>query len=109
MVGEGGDLLLRQVFKVVSRPLAGRLAPLASDRPDADRRRCIIDCDVALIGGTTPEHYRDSQSILDFEFSPEEMLVLDTVSAPAPIYPTNFLDLFCCKDSEFYGGLRVQK
>jgi aryl-alcohol dehydrogenase-like predicted oxidoreductase len=64
------------------------------------------NCDVALVGGTCPEHYRDTVKIMDFELSAEDMDALNTVSTPPFCYPTNFLDLFCRKESEFYGGLR---
>jgi hypothetical protein len=37
------------------------------------------------------------------------MDALNAVSTLPPCYPTNFLDLFCRKESAFYGGLREYK
>ena len=38
-----------------------------------------------------------------------EMRALSDISKPPAGYPVNFLNLFCCRESEFYGGLRVRK
>ena len=55
-----------------------------------------------------PNHYR-LLGIEDFELAPEDMDALNAVSTLPPCYPTNFLDLFCRKESAFYGGLREYK
>ena len=67
------------------------------------------NCDIALVGGTSLGHYADTLGIVDFELAPEDMDALNAVSTLPPCYPTNFLDLFCRKESAFYGGLREYK
>ena len=63
-------------------------------------------CDVALMGATSLEELDDSMGALDLRLSEEELEELRQVSElPAP-YPMNFWNMFCYRESEFYGGLR---
>jgi len=63
-------------------------------------------CDVALAGFSRPEQLLNTLETLNFQLSEEEMQELKKVSEKPHPYPMNFLDLFCRKESEFYGGLR---
>ena len=63
-------------------------------------------CDVALIGGSRVEQYEQALKTIDLQLDPEEVEELRRVSEPAHPYPRNFHEVFCLKESEFYGGLR---
>ena len=63
-------------------------------------------CDVVLIGARNQQQYDANMAALDLHLSDEEMQQLNEASKlPAP-YPMNFWDLFCYRDSPFYGGHR---
>ena len=63
-------------------------------------------CDVVLVGARNQEQYNANMAALDLRLSPEEMQELNEVSEmPAP-YPMNFWNLFCYRDSRYYGGHR---
>jgi aryl-alcohol dehydrogenase (NADP+) len=64
------------------------------------------NCDVALIGGSTVEHYERHLGTLDVRLSPSEFEAIDRLSAPARPYPVNLLEIFCRRESPDYGGLR---
>jgi aryl-alcohol dehydrogenase-like predicted oxidoreductase len=71
--------------------------------------RWLLDggaCDAILVGAGTIEQLNENLKILEFELSTNEIEQLRTVSEPKKSYPRNFHDLFCRKESEFYGGLR---
>ena len=63
-------------------------------------------CDVALFGYSSIQQVYNTLATLEFSFSEEEMKELREVSElPAP-YPMNFWNIFCYRESDFYGGLR---
>ena len=62
--------------------------------------------DVVLLGGSRLEQYSNLLESLRFQLSDDEVNELREVSEPPHPYPRNCLDLFCRRDSEFYGGLR---
>ena len=64
------------------------------------------NCDVVLLGGSKNEQYLDSLQVMDFTLTNEEMEKLGEVSEQVHPYPRSFLELFCRKESKFYGGLR---
>ncbi len=65
-----------------------------------------ITCDVVLLGARNHAQYADNMAALDLRLSEEEMQELKKVSElPAP-YPMNFWNLFCYRDSAYYGGQR---
>ncbi|MCH2128907.1 MAG: aldo/keto reductase [Pirellulaceae bacterium] len=64
------------------------------------------NCDVALMGGSKIEHYAEALESLQIQLSVEEIQELTAVSEVAASYPMNFLNLFCRRESSFYGGLR---
>jgi aryl-alcohol dehydrogenase-like predicted oxidoreductase len=66
-------------------------------------------CDVTLVGVSRLEQFSDLLETLSFQLSDEEVSELREVSEPPRPYPNNFLDLFCRRESEFYGGLRAKK
>ena len=66
-------------------------------------------CDVALAGFSRLEQFSDLLETLNFQLSDEEVDELREVSELPHPYPNNFLDLFCRRESPFYGGLRVKK
>lgn len=63
-------------------------------------------CDAMLVGAASIEQLRENLEILNFQLSAEEVQRLRIVSEPPKSYPRNFHDLFCRKDSPYYGGLR---
>lgn len=63
-------------------------------------------CDVALVGVSGIEQFRQSLAVIDFSLSIEEMRSLRVVSELDHPYPMNFWDLFCYHDSPYFGGLR---
>jgi aryl-alcohol dehydrogenase-like predicted oxidoreductase len=63
-------------------------------------------CDVVLLGGDNPEHYEVNLRASDFRLTGQEMEELTQMSKPAPVYPGNFHNLFCRRESRFWGGLR---
>ena len=63
-------------------------------------------CDVALMGGSKLEHYAATLESLEFRLTKAQQEDLTRVSELAAPYPVNFLNLFCKKESPFYGGLR---
>jgi len=71
--------------------------------------RWILDagfCEVALLGASRVEQFENNMEVMDFKLTDEEIRRLtETSELPHP-YPINFYDIFCRKDSEFYGGLR---
>lgn len=63
-------------------------------------------CDVILLGFSREEQFTNIIEALDFELTAQEVQELNNVSEiPAPA-PMNFLNLFCKRQSEYYGGLR---
>jgi aryl-alcohol dehydrogenase-like predicted oxidoreductase len=71
--------------------------------------RWLLDsgsCDAILIGPGSLEHFGENMEVARFELSPEDVERLRLASEPPKTYPRNFHDLFCRKESEFYGGLR---
>lgn len=63
-------------------------------------------CDVALLGVSNLAELDNGINSLDLRLSIEDLQALQEVSRlPAP-YPMNLWNLFCYRDSEFYGGLR---
>ena len=62
--------------------------------------------DVVLLGGSRLEQYSNLLESLRFQLSDDEVNELREVSEPPQPYPRNLLDLFCWRDSEFYGDLR---
>jgi len=71
--------------------------------------RWLLDtgaCDVVLMGMDGLEQFEENMRVLDFQLSEEEKIKLNDVSKPVSPYPNNFYDLFCRRESEFYGGLR---
>jgi aryl-alcohol dehydrogenase-like predicted oxidoreductase len=63
-------------------------------------------CDVVLMGGEKAQFYEAYLELLKFRLSDDEMLELTKLSEPEPCYPTNFQNIFCRREAEFYGGLR---
>jgi aryl-alcohol dehydrogenase-like predicted oxidoreductase len=63
-------------------------------------------CEVVLMGGEKPEFYKSYLDMLQFRLTDEEVRELTKISEPPPCYPTNFQNIFCRRESEFYGGLR---
>lgn len=63
-------------------------------------------CDVALMGFSRLEQFSDLLRTLNFRLSDEEIEELKEISKLPQPYPVNFLNLFCRRESEFYGGLR---
>lgn len=63
-------------------------------------------CDVALIGGSSPQEFQAALNMFKFRLTDEEVKQLTKVSEPQRPYPNNLYDLFCHRDSEFWGGLR---
>jgi aryl-alcohol dehydrogenase-like predicted oxidoreductase len=62
--------------------------------------------DVVLLGGEKREFYESYLDMLKFRLTDEEVRELARISEPDPSYPTNFQNIFCRRESEFYGGLR---
>ncbi len=63
-------------------------------------------CDVILLGFSREEQFTNVMKALDFKLTEQQLQDLNKVSEiPAP-YPMNFLNLFCRRESENYGGLR---
>lgn len=65
-----------------------------------------VHCDVVLMGGERPEFYDSYCDLLKFYLDDQELQELTTISEPEPTYPTNFQNIFCRREGEFYGGLR---
>ena len=65
-------------------------------------------CDVALVGGSRLEQFERTLMGEEFRLADEEMRELDDASRLPEPYPNNFLNLFCRRESDFYGGLRVR-
>jgi aryl-alcohol dehydrogenase-like predicted oxidoreductase len=71
--------------------------------------RWLLDggnCDAILIGAASAEQLSENLKVLDFALEQSQLEQLRSVSEPTKTYPRNFHDLFCRKESEFYGGLR---
>ena len=66
-------------------------------------------CDVALLGVERLEEFSDILATFSFDLTDDDMEKLNVVSDLPKPYPNNFIDLFCRRESEFYGGLRVVK
>ena len=64
-------------------------------------------CDVALVGGSSLAQFETTLKGKSFRLSHEEMQELGEISRLPEPYPNNFLNLFCRRGNEFYGGLRV--
>ena len=63
-------------------------------------------CDVILLGFSREEQLMSVMQAMDFTLTEQQLQDLNRISEiPAP-YPMNFLNLFCRRESEFYGGLR---
>ena len=67
------------------------------------------NCDVALLGASRLQQFEDLLAVNLFRLDDDQMERLNRVSEIPRSYPHNFLDLFCRRESPFYGGLRVQK
>ena len=64
------------------------------------------NCDVVLVGARNHEQYAANMAVLDLRLSEEEMQELNDVSElPAP-FPMNFWNLFCYRNSRYFGGHR---
>jgi aryl-alcohol dehydrogenase-like predicted oxidoreductase len=63
-------------------------------------------CDVALLGASSLEQFQRNLPARDLRLSRDEVEVLRKASELPHPYPNNFYDLFCYKDSEYYGGHR---
>ena len=64
------------------------------------------NCDVVLVGARNHEQYAANMAVLDLRLSEEEMQELTELSElPAP-FPMNFWNLFCYRDSKYFGGHR---
>ena len=62
-------------------------------------------CDVALLGASNIEQFKGNMEFMSLRLTEDEVLELKAVSEQVHPYPMNFWDLFCYRDSEFYGGL----
>ena len=72
-------------------------------------QRWLLDsgrCDVVLGGVSRLEQFEENMKIFDWEMAPEDVEELREASELTRPYPLCFHDLFCHKESEFYGGLR---
>jgi aryl-alcohol dehydrogenase-like predicted oxidoreductase len=63
-------------------------------------------CDVALLGGSSGDQFRENLEAMSFRLSAEEVDRLRLVSEPDRPYPVNFQTLFGRRDSPFYGNMR---
>ena len=63
-------------------------------------------CDVVHLGASSMRHYNNNMGVLDVQLSDDEMAELTRTSEPEHWYPVIFHDLFCRRESEWYGGLR---
>ena len=63
-------------------------------------------CDVALLGASRLDQFTNILDTLTFELSTDDVEELNNVSEPQYPYPRNFLEIFCKRESELYGGLR---
>jgi aryl-alcohol dehydrogenase-like predicted oxidoreductase len=63
-------------------------------------------CDVALIGGSNLDQVRSLLRSIDLGLAREEIERLREVSEPRIPYPRNFYELFCYRDSPYFGGHR---
>jgi aryl-alcohol dehydrogenase-like predicted oxidoreductase len=63
-------------------------------------------CDVALLGASSLEQFEQNLPTLELTLRAEEVEDLRRASEPPHPYPNCFYDLFCYKESEFYGGHR---
>lgn len=86
-----------------------RVAQERGCKPSAVALRWMLqagEADVILLGGSRESQFVDSYPALHFELSASEIDELTEASQPPLYYPNAFLDLFCLKESPFYGGLR---
>jgi aryl-alcohol dehydrogenase-like predicted oxidoreductase len=83
----------------------------------AERKRSVVQialrwlldsgtCDVALFGADRVEQVEENLAVSEFRLTGEEVRRLREVSEHPHPYPINFYDIFCRRESEFYGGLR---
>lgn len=63
-------------------------------------------CDVALLGASSVEQFKDSLSVVDLHLREDDMDALREASELVHPYPMSFWDLFIYYDSEYFGGLR---
>ena len=63
-------------------------------------------CDVALLGASRVEQFENILEALTFKLADDDVAELGKVSEPERPYPRNFLEIFCKRESEYYGGLR---
>lgn len=71
--------------------------------------RWLLDggaCDVVLLGVSKLEQLEKNLEALDFQLTPAEIEAIRRASDPPKPYPNSFYELFCRKESPFYGGLR---
>ena len=71
--------------------------------------RWLLDadtCDVILFGVNSYEQFEENLGILNFQLEQDEVQKLREASEMPLLYPRNMYDLFCHKESEFYGGMR---
>ena len=64
------------------------------------------NCDVVLLGGSKTQQYLDNFNVVNLKLSKDDMKKIKNASELLHPYPISFYDLFCRRDSEFYGGLR---
>lgn len=72
-------------------------------------QRWLLDSghsDVVLGGVSRLEQFEENMKIFDWKMAPEDVEELREASELPRPYPRCFHDLFCHKESEFYGGLR---
>ena len=58
------------------------------------------------LGASSMVHYHNNMGVLDVRLSQDEMAELTRTSEPDHWYPIIFHDLFCRRESEWFGGLR---
>ncbi len=63
-------------------------------------------CEVLLVSSSSVERFAENLAASDFELTEKEMSELRQVSEPHHPYPHRFWDLFCYRDSPFFGGAR---
>lgn len=64
------------------------------------------NCDVVLLGGSKVEQYTETFKAVELNLTVSEVKQLREASELLHPYPITFYDLFCRRESEFYGGLR---
>jgi len=64
------------------------------------------NADVLLLGASRIEQFEQNMQVLGLALSGEEIGELNEISRVPEPYPVNFHNLFCRRESEYYGGLR---